>query len=54
MVRISSRTWTLAQIEHLTALIAAGSTAESAALVLKRSVMVVRAKARNLGISFAR
>jgi hypothetical protein len=54
MVRISSRTWTLAQIEHLTVLIAAGSTAENAAIVLRRSVMVVRAKARNLRMQFAR
>jgi hypothetical protein len=52
MVRISSRTWTLAQIEHLTVLIAAGSTAENAAVVLRRSVTVVRAKARNLGMAF--
>jgi hypothetical protein len=54
MVRISSRIWTLAQIDRLTALIASGSTAENAALILKRSVIVVRAKARNLGMSFAR
>jgi hypothetical protein len=41
MVRISSRKWTLAQIEHLTALIAAGSTAAGAAVTLKRSFAVV-------------
>jgi hypothetical protein len=54
MVRISSRTWTLTQIEHLTALISAGSTAENAAIVLRRSVVVVRAKARSLRMHFAR
>jgi len=52
MVRISSRTWTLAQTEHLAALIAAGSTAENAAKALRRSTTVVRAKARNLGTPF--
>ena len=38
----------------LAALIAAGSTAANAALVLKRSVTVVKTKARNLGMPFAR
>ena len=52
MVRISSRTWTSAQIEDLSALIAAGSTAANAAVALRRSVTVVRAKARNLGTPF--
>ena len=52
MVRISSRTWTLAQIEDLAALIAAGSTAANAAMALRRSITVVRAKARNLGTPF--
>jgi hypothetical protein len=53
MVRISSRTWTLAQIEDLSALIAAGSTAANAAMALRRSITVVRAKARNLGTPFS-
>jgi hypothetical protein len=52
MVRISSREWTLAQIKHLSVLIAAGSTAANAALVLRRSVVVVQAKARNLRTPF--
>src|ERR1700730_18242587 len=52
MVRISSRTWTLAQIEDLAALIDAGSTAANAAMALRRSITVVRAKARNLGTPF--
>jgi hypothetical protein len=52
MVRISSRTWTLPQIEHLARLIAAGSTAANAAMTLRRSIKVVRAKARILGTPF--
>ena len=52
VVRISSRTWTLAQIEDLAALIATGSTAANAAVALRRSITVVRAKARNLGTPF--
>src|SRR5260370_36626336 len=52
VVRISSRTWTLAQIEDLAVLIAAGSTAANAAVALRRSTTVVRAKARNLGTPF--
>jgi hypothetical protein len=42
----------MAQIEHLTALIAAGSTAAHAAIALRRSTVVVQAKARNLGTPF--
>src|SRR5260370_4309810 len=52
VVRISSRTWTLAQIEDLAVLIAAGSTAANAAVALRRSITVVRAKARNLCAPF--
>jgi hypothetical protein len=52
MVRIASRQWTAAQIEHLTDLIDAGWTAASAAVMLKRSVIVVQAKARILGKTF--
>jgi hypothetical protein len=52
MVRISSRKWTAAQAEKLAELIDAGTSAASAALLLKRSVIVVREKARNLGKSF--
>jgi hypothetical protein len=52
MVRIGSRKWTAAQIEHLTALIDADSSAETAAVILKRSTVVVQAKARNLGKHF--
>jgi hypothetical protein len=40
MVRISSRTGTLAQTEDLAALIAAGSTAANAAVALRRSIAV--------------
>jgi gamma-glutamyltranspeptidase len=39
-------------MEHLAALIAAGSTAANAAVALRRSITVVRAKARNLGTPF--
>jgi hypothetical protein len=52
MVRISSRQWSVVQIEHLTALIEAGTSAARTAIVLKRSIIVVRAKARSLGKSF--
>jgi hypothetical protein len=52
MVRIASRQWTAAQTEHLTELINAGWTAASAAVMLKRSVIVIQAKARNLGKTF--
>jgi hypothetical protein len=52
MVRIASSQWTTAQAEHLTELIDAGWTAASAAVMLKRSVIVVQAKARNLGKTF--
>jgi hypothetical protein len=52
MVRIASRQWTAAQIEHLTELIDAGWTAASAAVMLKRSAIAVQAKARNLGKTF--
>jgi hypothetical protein len=52
MVRIGSRKWTAAQIEQLTLLIDAGVSAPRTAIVLKRSIIVVRAKARNLGKPF--
>jgi hypothetical protein len=52
MVRIASRQWTAAQTEHLTELIDAGWTAASAAVMLKRSIIVIQAKARNLGKTF--
>jgi hypothetical protein len=52
MVRIDSRKWSVAQIAHLTALIDAGTSAANAAVILKRSIVVVRAKARNLGKPF--
>jgi hypothetical protein len=52
MVRIASRQWTAAQTEHLTEMIDAGWTAASAAVMLKRSIIVIQAKARNLGKTF--
>jgi hypothetical protein len=52
MVRIGSRKWTAAQVEQLTVLIDEGSTAAGAAVAMKRSIIVVRAKARSLGKSF--
>jgi hypothetical protein len=52
MVRIGSRKWSVAQTAHLTALIDAGTSAAQAAIVLKRSTTVVRAKARSLGKPF--
>jgi hypothetical protein len=42
---MSVKAWTLAQIKHLSVLIAAGSTAANAALILRRSIVVVRATA---------
>jgi hypothetical protein len=52
MVRIGSRKWTSAQITRLTALIDAGSSAAVIAISLKRSVTVIRAKARSIGKPF--
>jgi hypothetical protein len=52
MVRIASRQWTKAQTELLAELIDAGWTAASAAFLLNRSVIVIQAKARNLGKTF--
>lgn len=52
MVRIASRKWTPAQIEQLKSLAAAGSSAASAAIILRRSVTVVQIKARKLGTPF--
>jgi hypothetical protein len=52
MVRIASRTWTPAQITHLMVLIDKGSSAASIAVSLKRSITVIRAKARSLGKPF--
>jgi hypothetical protein len=52
MVRICSRKWTAAHISQLEMLIDAGSSAASAALVLKRSISVVQNKARILGKPF--
>jgi hypothetical protein len=52
MVRIGSRKWTAAQTAHLVALIDDGTSPTSIAVSLKRSVAVIRAKARNLGKPF--
>jgi hypothetical protein len=52
MVRIGSRKWTPAQITHLIELIDDGSSATVAAVSLKRSITVIRAKARSLGKPF--
>jgi hypothetical protein len=52
MVRIDSRNWTPAQTAHLIALIDDGLSPASIAVSLKRSLTVVRAKARNLGKPF--
>jgi hypothetical protein len=52
MVRISSRKWSVVQIAHLTALIDAGMSDVKTAIVLKRSITVIRAKARSLGKPF--
>ncbi|HEY4283279.1 MAG TPA: hypothetical protein VGM62_09450 [Chthoniobacterales bacterium] len=49
MVRIGSRKWTPAQTTRLLELIADGSSAEVVAVSLKRSITVIRAKARSLG-----
>jgi gamma-glutamyltranspeptidase len=52
MVRIVSRKWTAAHIGRLVVLIDAGSSAASAAILLKRSISVVQNKARSLGKPF--
>jgi hypothetical protein len=52
MVRIGSRKWTAAQTAHVIALIDDGSSPVCIAVSLKRSVTVIRAKARNLGKPF--
>jgi hypothetical protein len=52
MVRIGSRKWTAAQTAHLVLLIEEGSSAASIAVSMKRSITVIRAKARNLGKPF--
>jgi hypothetical protein len=52
MVRIASRKWTAAQTVHLLVLIDDGCSAASIAVALKRSIAVIRAKARNLGKPF--
>jgi hypothetical protein len=52
MVRIGSRTWTPAQITQLMVLIDRGSSAAIIAISPRRSIIDVRAKARNLGKPF--
>jgi hypothetical protein len=52
MVRIGSRVWSPLQVERLKLLLDSGASAAIAAIELKRSVVVVRAKARNLGRLF--
>jgi hypothetical protein len=52
MVRIGSRKWTAAHVSQLVMLIEAGSSAASAAIILKRSISVVQSKARSLGKPF--
>jgi len=52
MARIASRIWTPTQTAHLRVLIDEGSSAVNIAILLKRSVTVIRAKARNLGKPF--
>jgi hypothetical protein len=52
MVRIGSRKWTPTQITLLIVLIDEGSSAAVIAVSLKRSVTVIRAKARSLGKPF--
>jgi hypothetical protein len=52
MVRIGSRIWSPIQTERLILLLDSGVSAAIAAVELKRSVIVVRAKARNLGRPF--
>jgi hypothetical protein len=52
MVRIVSRKWTAAQTEKLIELIDAGTRAASAALLPKRALVTVRAKARSLRKAF--
>ena len=52
MVRIGSRKWTPTQIARLIALIDEGSSATAIAVSMKRSITVIRTKARRLGRPF--
>ena len=52
MARIGSRRWTPAQTARLIALIDDGTSPASIAVTLKRSITVIRAKARTLGKPF--
>lgn len=52
MVRIGSRKWTPTQTMRLIVLIDEGSSAAVIAVSLKRSITVIRAKARSLGRPF--
>ena len=52
MVRIASRLWSPVHTEHLILLLDSGVSAAVAAIALKRSTIVVEAKARNLGRRF--
>ena len=52
MVRIGSRKRTAAQTVHLMVLIDKGCSAASIAVSLKRSITVIRGKARSLGKPF--
>jgi hypothetical protein len=52
MVRIKSRSWTLEQVLRLRELLQANTSASVAAIALKKSIIVVRAKAKTLGHPF--
>jgi len=52
MARIASRSWTPAEILRLRELLDVGMSAAVAAIALKKSVNIVRAKAKGLGLPF--
>ncbi len=52
MARIASRSWTSAEILRLRELLDVGLSAAAAAIVLKKSIITVRAKAKVIGHPF--
>ena len=53
MPRITSRSWTTEQIERLRMLVDRGISPARASVVLKRPILAVQSKARELGTPFA-
>jgi hypothetical protein len=53
MARVTSRSWTAEQIELLRTLVNSGVSPARASVVLKRPLLAVQSKARELGRPFA-